>query len=55
MELEHGVEELEPLAFLLGRLLDQLCARLAARSLAASAIRLRFVWRRLLPAHLRVS
>ncbi len=42
MELEHGVAELEPLAFLLGRLLDQLCARLAARSLAASAIRLQF-------------
>ena len=30
------------LAFLLGRLLDQLCARLAARSLAANAIRVRF-------------
>ena len=42
MELEHSVAELEPLAFLLGRLLDQLCARLAARSLAASAIRLEF-------------
>jgi len=42
MELEHSVAELEPLAFLLGRLLDQLCARLAARSLAASAIRLQF-------------
>ena len=42
MELEDAVAELEPLSFLLGRLLDQLCARLAARSLAASAIRLRF-------------
>ena len=42
MELEYAVEELEPLAFLLGRLLDQLCARLAARSLGACAIRLRF-------------
>ena len=42
MELEEAVAELEPLSFLLGRLLDQLCARLAARSLAASAIRLRF-------------
>jgi len=42
MALEYAVEELEPLAFLLGRLLDQLCARLTARSLAASAIRLRF-------------
>jgi protein ImuB len=42
MALEHAVEELEPLAFLLGRLLDQACARLAARSLSACAIRLRF-------------
>jgi protein ImuB len=42
MELDDAVEELEPLSFLLGRLLDQLCARLAARSLAASAIRVRF-------------
>jgi protein ImuB len=42
MELEDAVAELEPLSFLLGRLLDQLCARLAARALAASAIRLRF-------------
>ncbi len=42
MALEYAVEELEPLAFLLGRLLDQLCARLSARSLSACAIRLRF-------------
>jgi protein ImuB len=42
MELDYAVAELEPLAFLLGRLLDQLCARLAARSLAASVIRVRF-------------
>ncbi len=42
MALEYAVAELEPLAFLLGRLLDQLCARLEARSLAAGAIRLRF-------------
>ena len=42
MELEDAVEDLEPLSFLLGRLLDQLCARLAARSLAAAAIRLKF-------------
>jgi protein ImuB len=42
MELEDAVPELEPLSFLLGRLLDQLCARLEARSLAASAIRVRF-------------
>ncbi len=42
MELEEAVEDLEPLSFLLGRLLDQLCARLKARSLAAAAIHLRF-------------
>src|ERR1700756_1515391 len=41
-ELEDAVPELEPLSFLLGRLLDQLCARLAARSLAASTIHVRF-------------
>jgi protein ImuB len=42
MELEDAVEDLEPLSFLLGRLLDQLCARLQARSLAAAVIHLRF-------------
>jgi protein ImuB len=42
MALEDSVEELEPLAFILGRLLDQLCARLHARALAANSIRVRF-------------
>lgn len=42
LALEYAVEELAPLAFLLGRLLDQLCERLSARSLNACAIRLRF-------------
>ncbi len=42
MELEDSVEELEPLSFLLGRLLDQLCARLEARALAVRAVRIRF-------------
>jgi len=42
IELEDAVPELEPLSFLLGRLLDQLCARLEARSLAAARIRVRF-------------
>jgi protein ImuB len=41
MALDFAVTELEPLSFLLGRLLDQLCARLEARSLAAGAFRLR--------------
>jgi protein ImuB len=42
MEVEDSVEELEPLSFLLGRLLDQLCARLEARALAVRAVRIRF-------------
>jgi protein ImuB len=42
LELEDAVADLEPLSFLLGRLLDQMCARLQTRSLAASAIRLKF-------------
>jgi len=42
MELEDSVEELEPLSFILGRLLDQLCARLNARSLAAQSLRVNF-------------
>ena len=42
MALDYAVTELEPLAFLLGRLLDQLCVRLETRSLAASAFYLRF-------------
>ena len=42
MELDEAVEELDPLSFVLGRLLDQLCARLAARSLAVAALRVRF-------------
>ena len=40
--LEDSVEELEPLSFILGRLLDQLCARLNARALAVQSIRVRF-------------
>ena len=42
MALEDSVEELEPLSFILGRLLDQLCARLNARALAVQSIRVRF-------------
>ncbi len=41
-ELEYPVENLEPLAFLLNRMLEQLCARLRARSLATNEVRLTF-------------
>ena len=41
MELDHPLVLLEPLAFLLAHMLDQVCARLAARALAAQELRLR--------------
>jgi protein ImuB len=40
IELEYSLMLLEPLAFLLGRLLDQLCARLSARALATQELHL---------------
>jgi protein ImuB len=40
IELEYPIMLLEPLAFLLNRLLDQICARLAARALATQELRL---------------
>jgi protein ImuB len=40
IELEHSIVLLEPLAFLLNRLLEQLCNRLAVRALAAQELRL---------------
>jgi protein ImuB len=40
MELEYAEEELEPLSFILGRMLGQLCARLTARGLAVNELRL---------------
>ena len=40
VELEHPLVLLEPLAFLLNRLLEQLCARLATRALATQELRL---------------
>lgn len=40
-DLEHPVELLEPLSFLLARLLNDLCARLESRALAANRLRLR--------------
>jgi protein ImuB len=41
LELEHPVEELEPLSFILSRLLNQLCANLHAHALATNELRLR--------------
>ena len=41
MELESAVETVEPLSFLLNRLLEQLCARLEARALAVQELKLR--------------
>jgi protein ImuB len=40
IELEYPIVLLEPLAFLLNRLLDQVCARLAARALNTQELRL---------------
>jgi len=41
LELEHPVTELEPLSFILSRLLNQLCANLHAYALATNELRLR--------------
>jgi len=40
VELEYAIVLLEPLAFLLNRLLEQLCARLASRALSTQELRL---------------
>ena len=40
-ELDHPIELLEPLSFILGRLLNQLCASLQAHGLAVNELRLR--------------
>jgi nucleotidyltransferase/DNA polymerase involved in DNA repair len=41
IELEYPIEDLESLAFVLGRLLGNLCARLSARALSTNELRLR--------------
>lgn len=41
LELEHPVEEIEPLSFILSRLLNQLCANLQTHALATNELRLR--------------
>ncbi len=43
IELEHPVEALEPLAFILSRLLNKLCANLMEYALATNELRLRLV------------
>jgi len=43
LELEHPVAELEPLSFILSRLLNQLCANLIEHALATNELRLRLV------------
>lgn len=40
VELEHPIVLLEPLAFLLNRLLEQICARLVSRALSTQELRL---------------
>jgi protein ImuB len=40
LELEHPVAELEPLSFILSRLLNQLCANLHSQALATNELRL---------------
>src|SRR5215472_8509249 len=40
VELEHPIVLLEPLAFLMNRLLEQLCARLGSRALSTQELRL---------------
>jgi protein ImuB len=40
IELEHPIVLLEPLAFLLNRLLEQICARLTSRALSTQQLRL---------------
>ena len=43
LELEDPVEEMEPLSFVLSRMLNDVCARLDARALATNELRLRLV------------
>jgi len=43
LELEHPVEELEPLSFILSRLLNQICANLIEYALATNELKLRLV------------
>jgi protein ImuB len=42
LELDDAVDNLEPLSFLLGRLLQQLCVRISARALAIASVHVTF-------------
>ena len=43
LELEHAVSEIEPLSFILSRLLNQLCVNLHEYALATNELKVRFV------------
>jgi protein ImuB len=51
VELEHPIVLLEPLAFLLNRLLEQICARLAFRALATQELHLTLELENFSPFH----
>jgi protein ImuB len=51
VEMEHPIVLLEPLAFLLNRLLEQLCARLGSRALATQELRLTLELENFSPFH----
>jgi protein ImuB len=51
VELEHPIVLLEPLAFLLNRLLEQLCARLGSRALSTQELRLTLELENFSPFH----
>jgi protein ImuB len=53
IELEHPIVLLEPLAFLLNRLLEQLCTRLASRALATQELRLTLELENFSPSNLQ--
>jgi protein ImuB len=51
MDLEYPIVLLEPLAFLLNRMLDQVCARLSARALAVQELKLILELEAIPPSH----
>lgn len=53
IELEYPIDDLEPLAFVLNQLIEQLSARLSARALSTNELRLRFELERCQDCHVR--